>query len=188
MRQGRLRIIGGQWRGRRLLFTPAQGLRPTADRVRETLFNWLAPAIHGARCLDLFAGSGALGLEALSRGAASCDFVDTSAPALRQIDLHLHALEAVERGHCHRVPAAAFLEATDAEYDIVFIDPPFGRDLVGPCCALLARRRLLAADALVYVETAAGESELSVPDGWHPHRHKVAGEVAYRLYRCGDAL
>ena len=73
-----LRIIGGQWRGRRLTFTPAEGLRPTTDRVRETLFNWLAPAIHGARCLDLFAGSGALGLEALSRGAASCDFVDTS--------------------------------------------------------------------------------------------------------------
>ena len=80
-----LRIIGGQWRGRKLTFTPAEGLRPTTDRVRETLFNWLAADIQGARCLDLFAGSGALGLEALSRGAAHCDFVETSVCALRDL-------------------------------------------------------------------------------------------------------
>ena len=86
-KRSELRIIGGQWRGRKLLFTPAEGLRPTTDRVRETLFNWLAPHLHGARCADLFAGSGALGLEALSRGAAHCDFVDSSKQVLAQIDL-----------------------------------------------------------------------------------------------------
>ena len=88
-KRGQLRIIGGQWRGRRLSFTPEEGLRPTTDRVRETLFNWLAPYLHGARCADLFAGSGALGLEALSRGAGYCDFVDASPSVIAQISAHL---------------------------------------------------------------------------------------------------
>ena len=119
-----LRIIGGQWRGRKLAFTPEDGLRPTADRVRETLFNWLAADIHGARCLDLFAGSGALGLEALSRGAAHCDFVDHSSRACRQIETHLALLEAADRGHCHPVGAEPFLRGAQQAYDIVFLDPP----------------------------------------------------------------
>ena len=95
--RSQLRIIGGQWRGRKLTFTPAEGLRPTTDRVRETLFNWLAPFIFGARCADLFAGSGALGLEALSRGAAHCDFVDSAKAAGRQIAGHLETLGASDR-------------------------------------------------------------------------------------------
>jgi 16S rRNA G966 N2-methylase RsmD len=108
-RPGRLRIIGGQWRGRRLQFPAVEGLRPTPDRVRETLFNWLAPTIHGARCADLFAGSGALGLEALSRGAASCDFVDTSGAAVRAIASHLQSLDAEARGRCYRARAADYI-------------------------------------------------------------------------------
>ena len=177
-----LRIIGGKWRGRKLSFTPADGLRPTTDRVRETLFNWLAPYIHGAHCADLFTGSGALGLEALSRGARHCDFVDTSTVALAQVNKHLAALQASTDGHCHAAPALQFLQGASVPYDIVFIDPPFGRELVQPACQLLAEKQLLAIGALVYVETPATESILDVPPGWTLHRDKTAGGVAYRLF------
>jgi 16S rRNA (guanine966-N2)-methyltransferase len=180
--QSRLRIIGGQWRGRKLTFTPADGLRPTPDRIRETLFNWLAPHIRGALCLDLFAGSGALGLEALSRGARHCDFVDTSGAALAQIGQHLRTLRAEESGNCTPGPARQFLQSASGIYDIVFIDPPFGKAMVDSACALLAEYRLLAADALVYIETGAGEARPRTPDSWQLHREKVAGGVSYRLF------
>jgi 16S rRNA (guanine966-N2)-methyltransferase len=180
--KSQLRIIGGRWRGRKLSFTPAPGLRPTTDRVRETLFNWLAPRIHGASCLDLFAGSGALGLEALSRGAASCDFVDISTAALKQIDGHLRTLDASAYGHCHPLPALQFLQSCNHTFDIGFIDPPFGQDLVAPTCALLVNRQLLSPAALVYVESAAAETCPTVPPDWKLHRDKVAGGVAYRLF------
>lgn len=178
----RLRIIGGQWRGRKLTFTPADGLRPTSDRIRETLFNWLAPHIRAARCLDLFAGSGALGLEALSRGARYCDFVDTSAQALEQIAHHLKTLQAQDCGACSRGPAQQFLGRGVSPYDVIFIDPPFGKNLVDPACTLLAERCLVAADALIYIETGATEPEPAVPCGWQLHREKIAGGVVYRLY------
>lgn len=178
-----LRIIGGQWRGRKLSFLPAEGLRPTTDRVRETLFNWLAPDIHQARCLDLFAGSGALGLEALSRGAASCDFVDTSAAALRQVATHLKTLGAGSSGRCHQAPALTFLQGSSQPYDILFIDPPFGQSLVDPSCEQLASCGLVAAGGLIYIETATTEEPPRVPASWTLHRDKVAGGVAYRLYR-----
>ena len=179
-KQSRLRIIGGQWRGRKLTFRPEEGLRPTPDRVRETLFNWLAPHIRGARCLDLFAGSGALGLEALSRGARCCDFVDTSAAALAQIGLHLKTLEAERAGSCIPGPARQFLQNASAVYDIVFIDPPFGKAMVDPSCALLAEHRLLSAGALIYIETGATEAEPRPPAVWQLHREKVAGDVSHR--------
>ena len=177
-----LRIIGGQWRGRKLSFKPIEGLRPTTDRVRETLFNWLAPDIHGARCLDLFAGSGALGLESLSRGAASCDFVERDTPTLAQIEKHLLTVDGRDRGHCHRQTAVEFLTHAHTPWDIVFIDPPFGQQLVGPCCELLERQQLLAQNALVYIETAVTETLPQLPVGWDLHREKKAGEVCYRLF------
>ncbi len=177
-----LRIIGGQWRGRKLDFTPADGLRPTTDRVRETLFNWLAPDIHGARCLDLFSGSGALGLEALSRGAAHCDFVDTSAPALAQIEHHLHTLDATGRAACHCQSALRFLEEESANWDIIFIDPPFGHHLVAPACELLAQTGKLQEGGLVYIETGSREALPQLPPEWILHRDKRAGDVSYRLF------
>jgi 16S rRNA (guanine966-N2)-methyltransferase len=177
-----LRIIGGQWRGRKLRFVPEQGLRPTTDRIRETLFNWLAPDIHGARCADLFAGSGALGLEALSRGAARCDFVDTSPGTLQQLRNHLAALDALDRGHCHPGPAERFLATACGEYDLVFIDPPFGQALVDQTCRHLANSGLLAPGATIYIETAAGEAAPVVPENWIEHRAKKAGGVSYRLF------
>lgn len=182
-----LRIIGGQWRGRKLSFTPAEGLRPTPDRVRETLFNWLAPSIQGARCLDLFAGSGALGLEALSRGAASCDFVDTSTAVLREIGHHLQTLHCPVPAHCHATPALAFLHSARGKYDIVFLDPPFGKGLLDPVCAQLAAADLVAKDGLIYVETALRAADINPQPSWRLHREKVAGEVRYRLFTPGEA-
>jgi 16S rRNA (guanine966-N2)-methyltransferase len=184
-RQGRLRIIGGEWRGRKLAFTPAPGLRPTTDRVRETLFNWLSPALRGAVCADLFAGSGALGLEALSRGASHCDFVDCAAGTLRQIGAHLANLGAVDRSACHAMTADRFLRETRRSYDIVFIDPPYGSSLPGLACALLAGGDRLCGGALVYVETAAGEALPALPGDWRKHREKLAGGVCYRLFVVG---
>ncbi len=177
-----LRIIGGQWRGRKLAFTPADGLRPTTDRVRETLFNWLAPDIHGARCLDLFSGSGALGLEALSRGAAHCDFVDTSAPTLAQVENHLRILDASGRAACYCQSALAFLEGESTNWDIIFIDPPFGEGLVAPACELLAQPGRLQEGALVYIETGHREALPQLPAEWVLHRDKRAGDVSYRLF------
>jgi 16S rRNA (guanine966-N2)-methyltransferase len=184
-KQSTLRIIGGQWRGRKLVFTPTEGLRPTTDRVRETVFNWLAPRVQGAHCLDLFAGSGALGLEALSRGATECDFVDTSPQALRQILHHLETLQATSRGHCHGAPAQVFLASEHPAYDIVFIDPPFGKDLVDPAIAMLNARGLVAIGGVIYIETSVRDAEPAAPAGWHLHREKVAGDVAFRLYVNG---
>jgi 16S rRNA (guanine966-N2)-methyltransferase len=180
-----LRIIGGQWRGRRLSFRVAQGLRPTTDRVRETLFNWLQGVIHDARCVDLFAGSGALGLEALSRGAASCDFVDASSAATSQIAAHLDTLGALERGHCHTLSAQSFLTGAQRSYDLVFIDPPFGSALVEPSCALLAAGGLVAPGARVYIEMGTNEPAPLVPADWTLLRDKTAGGVAYRLFVVG---
>ncbi len=177
-----LRIIGGQWRGRKLRFTPAEGLRPTGDRVRETLFNWLAADVHGARCLDLFAGSGALGLEALSRGAAHCDFVDTSAPALRDIADHLATLEATDRAQCYRQAAAEFLAKSEGPWDLLFLDPPFGKGLLGSTLDVLEARSALAPGALVYIETGKQETLPPLPTAWDLFREKQAGEVSYRLF------
>lgn len=177
-----LRIIGGQWRSRKLTFTPVVGLRPTPDRVRETLFNWLEPAIHGARCLDLFAGSGALGLESLSRGASHCDFVDTSSTALGQISQHLDTLGASHSGSCHPKRAEEFLASTTAPFDIVFMDPPFGLNLVDPVWQLLLASSALATEAWIYLETPTNEAPPPVPENWVLHRDKKAGGVAYRLF------
>lgn len=184
-KRSQLRIIGGQWRGRKLSFIPADGLRPTTDRIRETLFNWLAPHLHGARCADLFAGSGALGLEALSRGAAHCDFVDTSSTALARIGSHLALLGATDRGQCHAMSAEAFLGGPRGLFDIVFIDPPFGRRLAAPICSLIGQRPLLAPGALIYLEAGAQEPRPVVPQQWRLHREKTSGGVTYRLFILG---
>ena len=182
-KDGQLRIIGGSWRGRKLAFPAAPGLRPTGDRVRETLFNWLAPELGEARCVDLFAGSGALGLEALSRGAASCDFVETSRAALGRLRQHLDTLGAGTRGQCHASGAEQFLAGASGSYDIVFIDPPFDAGLVAPTCAALEASERVGPGALVYVETARGDDAPEVPPNWQLHREKTAGDVAFRLYR-----
>jgi 16S rRNA (guanine966-N2)-methyltransferase len=183
--QNQVRIIGGRWRGRKLAFIPVDGLRPTGDRIRETLFNWLDPYITGARCADLFAGSGALGLEALSRGAEHCDFVDCKKTALEQVRNHLKTFEALGRGSCYAVSAQQFLQAASVPYDVAFVDPPFKLQLVESVCAMLAQKQLLREDALVYVEMGATEPPPGVPPTWSLYREKVSGGVVYRLFRVG---
>ena len=177
-----LRLIGGQWRGRKLSFTPIEGLRPTPDRVRETLFNWLAGDLHGAQCLDLFAGSGALGLESLSRGAAHCDFVDTSNVAIKQLRSHLQILDDDSRGHCHTDSALSYLAKAKQQWDIVYLDPPFGQDLLAPCCKILDEEKCLTPGARVYIESGTKDQLPEFPASWEPHREKKAGDVSYRLF------
>jgi 16S rRNA (guanine966-N2)-methyltransferase len=175
-----LRIIGGQWRGRKLRFADGEGLRPTTDRVRETLFNWLQPLIHGARCLDLFAGSGALGLEALSRGAGEVIFVETNPRAIGALRENLALLEA-ENGRVQPGDALLFLRGPARPFDVVFLDPPFHRDLLTPALKLLDEGGWLAAGAHIYIELEAEGGEPGLPAGWELLRSKRAGQVAYHL-------
>jgi 16S rRNA (guanine966-N2)-methyltransferase len=178
---GRLRIVAGNWRSRLLDIADVEGLRPTSERVRETLFNWLAPRIEGARCLDAYAGTGALGLEALSRGARSVVFVERSAVAARQLRRNIEVLEA-HGATVQQQDAPAFLrDAATGPFDLVFLDPPFAADLVEETCRLLGQRRLLAADALVYVELPRKAVEPEFPAGWQVQKDKTAGNVRYML-------
>lgn len=174
---GRLRIIGGNWRGRKLEFPALEGLRPTTDRVRETLFNWLASDISGARCLDVFAGSGALGLEALSRGASHCDFIDAAPEAIRAIRQHLSLLNATDRARVF-IGDALVWSNNNAGYDIIFIDPPFASGLAES--ALSRCIELLNPGGLVYLEVAKHQTP-SVPETLLVIKDKCAGEVRYRL-------
>ncbi|HET9865339.1 MAG TPA: 16S rRNA (guanine(966)-N(2))-methyltransferase RsmD [Steroidobacteraceae bacterium] len=178
-----LRIIGGRHRGRRLRFAAGVAIRPTPDRVRETLFNWLQPRLDGARVLDLFAGSGALGLEALSRGAAQVTFVEQDRRAAAAIE----ALLGEWRESGARVVRADALEwlagaAGGAPFDIVLLDPPFDSALLATAAAALAAGRLLAADARVYVEHRARDPLPALPGEWRNIRDGRAGEVGYHLF------
>jgi 16S rRNA (guanine966-N2)-methyltransferase len=180
--RSQLRIIGGRWRGRRIEFHAAPGLRPTPDRVRETLFNWLQPQLPGSRCLDLFCGSGALGIEALSRGAARVTLIDVSPAALAGVRRSLETLRA-EGAELVAADGLVWIGgAHERRYDIVFVDPPFGAGIAQRCLMLLAASGLLAAGARVYVECGAGEPAPELPAGWTLYREKSAGQVAYRLY------
>jgi len=180
-----LRIIGGEWRGRKLSFPDLDGLRPTPDRMRETLFNWLQYELPGARCLDLFSGSGALGLEALSRGAASVILVDRAAEVTRQLQANLALLQA-EHGRVEQDQATRWLERQPPggeRFDLVFLDPPFRQGLLSSCCSLLEAGDLLSPEALIYVEAERELRTLPVPANWELHRHKSAGQVSCNLYR-----
>jgi 16S rRNA (guanine966-N2)-methyltransferase len=178
--QNRFRIIGGQWRGRRFVFPDEPGLRPSPDRVRETLFNWLAPIITGARCVDLFCGSGALGLEALSRGASSVEFVDRSRPAMAAIEQHLQVLHCKD-GRITQADVGAWTGRAHEPFDIVFLDPPFGAGLVAPTLAALDHGGLVRAGARIYVESEATAGAPELPAGWDLHRQGRAGRVGYHL-------
>lgn len=176
-----IRIIGGQWRGRKLNFPAIADLRPTPDRVRETLFNWLQTSVVDSRCLDLFAGSGALGLEALSRGAASVVLVESDQLAVNALHEHFSRLS-VNNGHIIHSDALAFLRRNvEQPFDIVFLDPPFKHDLLQPCIALLEQQNWLADPAWIYIEADKSLTELPIPPNWQIHRSKIAGQVGYHL-------
>ena len=184
---GEVRIVGGAWRGRKIAVSGVPGLRPTPDRVRETLFNWLQFEIAGRRCLDLFAGSGALGLEALSRGAAEVVFVERERVAVDAIEAAL-ARFGSERGRVVQADAFAWLrEAPRAAFDLVFVDPPFAEARLGEAVARLEASGGLADGAWIYLEDAAARGAPALPPGWALVRSKRAGDVGYHLARRGAA-
>lgn len=178
----RLRIIAGRWRGRRWQF-PAGDIRPTSDRVRETLFNWLQGRIAGRRCLDLFAGSGALGLEALSRGAAHCVFVDREAKAVTALGAVLREWGAAPGlAHLDQVSAAQFLARPGQTFDLVFLDPPFAEAALAETVARLEAGGWLAPGSLIYLEHPRDLTGLELPPSWELLRSGTAGAVGYDLY------
>ena len=183
MAGGRVRIIAGRWRGRRLVVEDESNVRPTPDRVRETLFNWLAPDLAGARCLDLFAGTGALGIEAVSRGAAEAVLVDRS-----------RAVGARLRGACERLGAGGAVTVVEADalewlarhrattpFDIVFVDPPHRLEVHREVADLLAEHGWLAPAAQVWFELVRQREPPALPDGWSLLKSGRAGEVRYHL-------
>ena len=179
-----IRIIGGSLRGRKLAVLPLPGLRPTPDRVRETLFNWLMPIIMDANCLDLCAGSGALGFEAISRGAAFVQFVDPEVAVCRQIQQYKQkfnlpeACLAIAQQH-----AESFIETANAQFDIVFIDPPFQQNLAVKLLTLLINSKILAENAYIYLES---DKHLDLNLAQLPielYKSKQASKVYYALYK-----
>jgi 16S rRNA (guanine966-N2)-methyltransferase len=181
-----VRIIGGGWRGRRITFPDVPGLRPTPDRVRETLFNWLQHDIAGARCLDLFAGSGALGLEALSRGAKELVFVEQSVAASRALQEQLARLGAERRSQVVEMGAARYLRGVAPAFDIVFLDPPFGRDALAEYLPLLDSGHWLKPGSQVYLENEKAAGAPLLPAHWELLKSKSAGEVGYHLARVSS--
>jgi 16S rRNA (guanine966-N2)-methyltransferase len=178
---GKVRIIGGRWRGTRLDVADAPGLRPTSDRVRETLFNWLQPILPGARVLDLFAGSGALGFEALSRGARSAVLVERDAKLVATLRAIAARLQGGEAAAVVQADAMAWLhQQPDNEFDLAFVDPPFDANFWGGVLPALTRK--LAADAWLYVESPPEADAVPAPE-WALHREGRTREVRYALYR-----
>lgn len=185
--QGQLRIIGGEWRSRRIRFLTEGDIRPTPDRVRETLFNWLQQTIPGARCLDLYAGSGALGFEALSRGAAHVTFVDQDVRVIQQLRSNIELLEATN-AETVWTDALGYLQGgasgvSGGPFDIVFLDPPYREHALTAACEQLERSGLLTATALIYLEADAAETPPTLPANWHYLHNRSAGQVGYHLCR-----
>ncbi|MEO1202197.1 MAG: 16S rRNA (guanine(966)-N(2))-methyltransferase RsmD [Pseudomonadota bacterium] len=180
---GRLRIVAGNWRSRVLDVADVAGLRPTPERVRETLFNWLGPYIAGAHCLDLFAGTGALGIEALSRGAASCTFVERSRDAARVLERNLELLDAVGAKVVTGDAYERLGRPWNTRFDIVFLDPPFADARLAELCRLLEQASVLAPSALVYIEEPRAGSPAKLPEQWAVEKQKTAGNVRFSLAR-----
>jgi 16S rRNA (guanine966-N2)-methyltransferase len=180
--KGVFRIIGGRWKGKKMHFVATQGLRPTTDRVRETLFNWLMFDIDGARCLDLFAGSGSVGLEALSRGAEHVDLFEMNRLAAKKLTENAASLE----GTSHTVHLTDSIKrlkhGTDLPYDLVFIDPPFRKNLLPDTLSALVEYGWLKSGSLIYLEAEKELNDVELPANWYEKKSKSAGQVSYRLF------
>ena len=180
-KRGRLRIVAGNWRSRLLEIADEPGLRPTSERIRETLFNWLAPTVEGSRVLDLFAGTGALGIEALSRGAASLTFVESSREVVAVLERNLESL-AASRAETVCGDALEFLANYRGEaFDIIFVDPPFAGDMLAEVCAALHTSEAAAAGTSVYLEDARSRDRPPLPAEWQIRKERTAGNVRYAL-------
>ena len=181
-----VRIIGGNWRSRKVSFAEHAEIRPTPARVRETLFNWLQYHVAGARCLELYAGSGILSLEALSRGAQHVTLVEKSEPVCRHLRVTYAAFTTdLSTYECHNTTAREFLEqsAEDSPYDLIFLDPPFGLGALQDLLPRLVAKQLVADQALVYIESEFAVTQSIIPPDWEIHRQKRAGSVHYCLCR-----
>lgn len=177
----KIKIIGGQWRSRNIIFVDSPGLRPTPGRVRETLFNWLQYDVAGSCCLDLYAGSGALGFEAASRGAKSVLQVEENALVCQHLKKNAVAL-AAQQIKLVQSEVFRFLASNSEPYDLVFIDPPFGKNLAVQTCQWLEDKGWLSAQAKIYVEVERNLSLQGMPEHWILLKHKTAGEVSYYLF------
>ncbi len=183
MKTSACRIIGGKCRGRKIKFDDAQGLRPTTDRIRETVFNWLQPYIFQSRCLDVFAGSGALGFEALSRGAGDVVFIEKNIKTVKKIQENISALD-FDNAHVFHQDALHWLcteMLPEQKFDLVFLDPPFHSDLLLKISALLIDSGCLAEDAIIYIEHNIDEN-IKIPENWFCLKEKKTGQVAYQLF------
>ena len=175
------RIIAGKWRGKRLVLHPNSQLRPTGDRVRETLFNWLSSDITNSKCLDLFAGSGSLGFEALSRGAMHCDFVETDKLTVKQIQENCNMLElSAKQFVVSKKPALDFLRSETAKsYDIIFLDPPFSKNIIPKILPDI--EKIVCSGTQIYIEIEKSATLPELPENWTVIREKTAGQVRYHL-------
>ncbi|MBY8035988.1 16S rRNA (guanine(966)-N(2))-methyltransferase RsmD [Vibrio fluvialis] len=178
---GQVRIISGLWRGRKLPVHDAEGLRPTTDRVKETLFNWLAQDIPHAKCLDLFAGSGGLGFESASRQAEKVTMLEMNPQAFVQLKTNIAALKA-SNIEAVNTDTLAYLKQPGQAYDVVFIDPPFRQGLLQETVRLLEQNGWLAANAMIYIESEKELPLTELPESWQLYREKLAGQVCYRLF------
>jgi len=181
---GFIRVISGQFRGRKLPVKNVEGLRPTTDRIKETVFNWLMQDTRDATVLDCFAGSGGLGFEALSRFAKSTTFIELDASAAKQIEQNISTLK-LENAQVKHTNSLSYLEQknTNSPFNLVFVDPPFRKNLAQSSCDLLENNQWLSEDALIYVEVETELSSFSQPDNWLLIKEKKAGQVFCRLYQ-----
>ena len=177
-----LRIIGGEWRSRQIAFDDAPGLRPTPARVRETLFNWLQADVAGSCCLDLYAGSGALGFEAASRGAKHVLQVERNPEVCQKLHSNIAKL-AAQQIQVQQADVSQFLHGPAQSFNLVFLDPPFAQNLLAPSCALLEDKGWLAPYAKIYLEAERGLALDALPVNWQCLKHKTAGEVSYYLFQ-----
>ncbi|WP_299017278.1 16S rRNA (guanine(966)-N(2))-methyltransferase RsmD [uncultured Photobacterium sp.] len=185
-REGFVRIISGRWRGRKLPVHDVEGLRPTTDRVKETVFNWLAQDLYEAKCLDLFTGSGSLSFEALSRGAQNVTMIELDKKAANQLKKNRATIEA-DNATIHNTDSLTFLNQPGTPYDIVFIDPPFRKDLLQDVINRLEDNGWLAPHAIIYIEAEKELGELDTPSHWHQYKEKTTGQVCYRLFEREEA-
>ncbi|EEX95495.1 hypothetical protein VIOR3934_11412 [Vibrio orientalis CIP 102891 = ATCC 33934] len=178
---GFVRIISGLWRGRKLPVHDTEGLRPTTDRVKETLFNWIAQDVPRAKCLDLFAGSGGLGFEAASRQAEMVTLIELNPQAFKQLQTNIASLKS-DNLQAVNSDALSYLKQPGTPHHVVFIDPPFRKGLLDETVSLLESNGWLADDAMIYIETEKELALESIPAHWRLHREKTAGQVCYRLF------
>lgn len=182
MKAGKVRIIGGKWRSRQLQFPSINALRPTPDAVRETVFNWLAPTIRGRTCLDLYAGSGALGFEAVSRGAQRAFLIENNPKAAKALHSNQQKIDSGKQINITTCAALHYLSTTKETFDLVFLDPPFASDELEKACYQLQKHGLIAAKGLIYIEHACDYEKRYLPDNWIKLKTSERGGVSCTLY------